>query len=391
MCGRKARGARHEARVGIQATLWGEAGTYRQSGVSNYIRHLVRALAGVPSFGEALVYLPAAAPLADMPAVPHMQARVPLIPLRRPAQRILWEHACLPWALLRDRVDLLHATMNVAPWWTPCPVVVSIMDLAYMRYPHVHPRGRRLYLTAFTRLTVRQARAVIAISHFTRDEVVRLLRVPADRVHVTHLGVDGDFRPLSPDQVAAFRRRRGLPESYLLYLGNLEPRKNLTRLVEAYARLQPTATPLVLAGARGWGYAEIFAQVETLGLSGQILFPGFVPREELPLWYNGAIALVYPSFYEGFGLPPLEAMACGTPVLTSNASSLPEVVGAAGLQVPPEDVAVLAAGLRRMVEDEELRADLRERGLERARQFTWERTARETAALYRQVQEGRGR
>jgi glycosyltransferase involved in cell wall biosynthesis len=234
---------------------------------------------------------------------------------------------------------------------------------------------------------VRRARAVIAISDFTRDEVVRLLHIPAERIHVTYPGVDGSFRPYPPDQVAAFRRQRGLPERYILYVGNLEPRKNLPRLVEAYAQLSYLEIPLVLAGARGWGYAELFQRVEELDLAGQVLFPGFVPPEELPLWYNGAIALVFPSIYEGFGLPPLEAMACGTPVLTSNASSLPEVVGEAGLQVPPNDVEALAAALQRLVQNAELRADLRQRGWERARHFTWERMAQETAALYQRVQE----
>jgi glycosyltransferase involved in cell wall biosynthesis len=378
-------GMKKTRRVGIQAYLWGEAGTYRQSGVSNYIRHLVRGLAGVPGFGEALIYLPSQAPLADLPPVPHILGRAPLVPLRRPVQRILWEHTLFPLLLWKDRVDLLHATMNVAPWWSPCPMIVSIMDLAYMRYPHVHPRGRRFYLTAFTRLTVRRARAIIAISRFTRDEIVRLLQVPAERIHVTHLGVDSDMVPLPPDQVESFRHQRSLPERYLLYLGNLEPRKNLPRLVQAYAHVRHLGVPLVLAGPRGWNYSDLFQTVESLGLAGQVLFPGFVAREELPLWYNGATALLYPSVYEGFGLPPLEAMACGTPVLVSNAASLPEVVGDAGLQVSPEDVDGMATALRRLVEDAGLREDLRQRGLERARGFSWERTAQETAELYREL------
>jgi glycosyltransferase involved in cell wall biosynthesis len=382
------RGKRSRSRrVGIQAYLWGEAGTYRQSGVSSYIRHLVRGLAGVPGFGEALVYLPSTDPLPDLPPVPHLQSRVPLVPLRRPAQRILWEHTLFPFVLWKDRVDLLHATMNVAPWWSPCPVVVSIMDLAYMRYPHVHPRGRRLYLTAFTRLTVRRARAIITISRFTRDEIVRLLHVPAERIHVTPLGVDSNMRPLPANQVESFRQQRGLPERYLLYLGNIEPRKNLPRLVQAYAQVRDLGVPLVLAGPRGWSYSALFQTVETLGLSEQVLFPGFVAQEELPLWYNGATALLYLSLYEGFGLPPLEAMACGTPVLVSNAASLPEVVGDAGLQVSPDDVDGMAAALQRLVQDAGLRQDLHQRGLERARGFSWERTAQETAALYQRLLE----
>jgi glycosyltransferase involved in cell wall biosynthesis len=373
-------------RIGIEAYLWGQAGSYRQSGVSAYVRHLVRGLAGVSLPGEALVYLPFDCQ-ADFPTASHLRGQVSPIPLLRPAQRILWEHTIFPFLLWKDRVRLLHATMNVAPWWSPCPVVVTILDLAYLRYPHVHPPGRRLYLDVMTRLTVRQARAIVAISQYTREEIERLLHVPPARIHIIYLGVDADLRPLPRDQVETFRRQRGLPERYLLYLGNLEPRKNLPRLVQAYARIRKCGVPLVLAGARGWGYAELFELVEKLGLSPQVLFPGFVPRQELPLWYNGAEALVYPSLYEGFGLPPLEAMACGTPVLVSTAASLPEVVGEAGLQVSPDDVEGLAKAMRRLLQDEDLRADLRQRGLMQARRFTWEQMARETAGLYQKLLE----
>ncbi len=372
-------------RIGIEAYLWGEPGTYRQSGVSRYIRSLVRGLAAVTDLGQMLIYLPSAQALADVPRAAQLIGKPAGIPLRRPSQRLLWEHTIFPFLLYRDRVDVLHAAMSVAPWWTPCPIVVTILDLAYMRYPEVHPRARRLYLTAGTRQTVRRARALLAISEYTRQEIIDLLHVPGERIFVTPLGVDADFRPLPPGQVETFRRQHGLPERYILYLGNLEPRKNLPRLVQAYARLGHTSVPLVLAGARGWGYAELFKAVESLGLAERVLFPGFIPREDLPLWYNGATALVYPSFYEGFGLPPLEAMACGTPVMAAQASSLPEVVGDAGLLVPPLDIEGMADGLNRLLEDAELRATLRQRGLERIRHFTWDRTAQETARLYRQL------
>lgn len=375
-------------RIGIQAYLWSRAGSYRQSGVSTYIRHLVRGQASAAGGDEILVYLPSTDPVPDVPLGPHLRVRVSPIPLGHPLVRLGWEHSGFPFTLWRDRVDLLHATMNVAPWWTPCPVVVTIHDLAYLRYPHVHPRGRRIYLSAFTRFTVRRARAVIAVSEYTRGEIGRLLRVPDERTHVIYEGVDADFCPLPQDQVEAFRRRRGLPEHYLLYVGNLEPRKNLVRLVQAYAGLADKGgTRLVLAGARGWGYGDLFQAVDQLGLSGRVLFPGFVPREELPLWYNGAQAFVYPSLYEGFGLPPLEAMACGIPVIVSTAASLPEVVGEAGLQVPPEDVQALTAALQRLLTDKDLKASLVERGLAQAQRFTWERMARETANLYRRVLE----
>ncbi len=376
-------------RIGIEAYLWGEAGSYRQSGVSNYIRHLILGLAGVPVPGEMLVYLPSSDPLPDLPVGARKWARVSPLSLRRPILRIGWENTGLPLLLLKDRIRLLHSTMNVAPWWVPCPFVVTIHDLAYLRYPHVHPRGRRAYLTLLTRWTARRVRAVIAVSTYTAQEVEKLLSLPGERITVIYEGVDADYQPRPRDEVESFRRERGLPERYILCVGNLEPRKNLPRLVEAYARVRAPGVPLVLLGPRGWEYDEIFRRVEALDLSGRVVFPGFVSREELPLWYNGATIMVYPSLYEGFGLPPLEAMACGTPVLTSNSSSLPEVVGTAGLQVPPDDTDAMAAEMQRLLDDATLRSELSQRGVERARLFSWTKMAQETADLYRRLLEER--
>ncbi len=374
-------------RIGIEAYLWGEAGSYRQSGVSTYIRHLVRGLADIPLPEETLVYLPSPEPLADLPAGLH--ARVSPFPLRRPVLRIGWENSALPLLLLKDRVRLLHSTMNVAPWWVPCPFVVTVHDLAYLRYPRVHPRGRRAYLTLMTRWTARRVRAVIAVSAYTAQEVERLLGLPSERIVVIYEGVDADYQPRPRIEVESFRREHGLPEHYILYVGNLEPRKNLPRLIEAYARVRAPGVSLVLLGPRGWEYDEIFRRVEALNLSGRVIFPGFVPREELPLWYNGAMIMVYPSLYEGFGLPPLEAMACGTPVLVSSSSSLPEVVGTAGLQVAPDDTDALAAEMQHLLDDPALRSELSQRGMERARLFSWARMAQETADLYRRLLEER--
>lgn len=373
-------------RVGLEAYLWGRPGSYRQSGVSTYIRHLVQGIGAQEWPGELLVYLPSSDIAQEIPR--RLQARVAPVELHRPAVRILWQHSAFPFLLARDRVSLFHATMNVAPWWTPCPVVVTVHDLAYLRYPEVHPLGRRLYLSALTRLTVRRARAIIAVSRFTREEIVHFFRVPPERIRVIYEGYDPAFRPLPAAEVAAFRKRRNLPERYLLYVGNLEPRKNLPMLVRAFARMatQHDAV-LVLAGPRGWGYAGLFRLIEALGLQERVYFPGFVPAEELPLWYNAAELFVYPSRYEGFGLPPLEAMACGTPVVVSRASSLPEVVGEAAVQVDPGDVDGLARALLQLLTRADLRAMYRERGLEQAQRFSWPHMARETLLLYRELLE----
>jgi glycosyltransferase involved in cell wall biosynthesis len=217
-----------------------------------------------------------------------------------------------------------------------------------------------------------------------------LFGIPPEKVEVVYLGICENFRPLPEGEVEAFRKKRGLPERFILFVGTIEPRKNLTRLIEAFSLLSPLSPlpfpfsplPLVIVGAKGWLYEEVFAKVEELGLEREVIFPGYIPWGELPLWYNAATIFVYPSLYEGFGLPPLEAMACGTPVIASNASSLPEVVGDAGILVSPGDVDGLAEAMKLLLSDETLREDLSRRGLRRAKGFSWEKTAEKTVQVY---------
>ncbi len=367
--------------VGLNAHLLSLARTYRSAGINGYIYNLLVHLARNEDENRYTVYLGE----RRFPAAPPLDIRLSRLPTVKPPVRILWEQIVQPVALRRDGVDLLHALAFVAPLCSPCPSVITIYDLSFLRLPEGFKRLNHLYLSYFTRRSARQARRIIAISESTKRDVVRLLGVPGDRVDVVYCGVDARFRPLDEAQVAAFRRRRGLPERMILFLGTLEPRKNVGRLIEAYARMGDERIGLVIAGAKGWLYEEIFAQVEALGLSNRVLFPGYVPEEEKVLWYNAAELFVFPSLYEGFGLPPLEAMACGTPVITSNVSSLPEVVGAAGLTVDPQDVQALAAAMRRVLGDAELRRAMSEQGQQRARRFSWGRTARETVEVYRRA------
>jgi glycosyltransferase involved in cell wall biosynthesis len=313
--------------------------------------------------------------------------------------RIFWEQVVQPFALRKERVDLLHALAFVTPLLSPCPSVITVYDLSFLLYPESFKRFKRFYLGLFTRLSVRRARRIIAISKSTKHDVVRLLGVSPEKVDVVYCGIDQAFRPLPEDQVASFRSKRGLPERFILFVGTIEPRKNVTRLIEAYADLRFAIRDLrlVIGGAKGWFYEDVFARVEELGLEGEVMFPGYIPVSELPLWYNAAELFVYPSLYEGFGLPPLEAMACGTPVVTANTSSLPEVVGeapgtgsqghSAGLTVDPLDVAGLAEAMRRVLGDEALRQEMRKRGLQRAKGFSWTKTAQETVQVYQRAME----
>jgi glycosyltransferase involved in cell wall biosynthesis len=242
--------------------------------------------------------------------------------------------------------------------------------------------ANRIYLTAATRAAVHRARRVLTISEFTRRDIVRLLNVPEERVEVTYPAAEERFRVLPAEEVAAFRRARDVPEEFIFAFGTLEPRKNLVGLLRAYARLAPPRPPLIAGGGTGWRASPIFDTVRQLGLEKQVTFLGFVAEDELPLWYNAARLFAFPSLYEGFGLPVLEAMACGTPVITSNAASLPEVGGKAVALVAPQDADQLAREMQRVLDDAQLRREMIAAGRIQATRFSWRAMADGTSASY---------
>jgi glycosyltransferase involved in cell wall biosynthesis len=273
----------------------------------------------------------------------------------------------------------------VQPVALPCPGVVTIYDLSFLRYPKSFESRRRMYLRWGTAYSAQRARRVIAISESTKRDIVRLLGVPEGKVDVVACGVDEDFRPVDePGLLDELRKKRNLPPQMLLFVGTIEPRKNLVTLLEAYSVLKERVhpPPLVIGGPKGWRHEEVFSKTEELQLVDDVVFAGYIPREELPLWYNAAEVFVYPSLYEGFGLPPLEAMACGTPVVVSDTSALPEVVGDAGLLVEPSDTEGMALAMQRALTNRDLRRTLRKNGLERANRYTWRRAAQDTVKVY---------
>jgi len=368
--------------VGLNAHLLSLGRNYRGAGINWYIYNLLCHLPRVAGHYRYTAFLSE----RRFSPEPPLAVRLSHLPTVRAPVRIFWEQAIQPVVLRLARVDLLHAMAFVSPLLLPCPAVVTVYDLSFLRFPESFRPLNRFYLRQFTSWSVRRAHRVIAISESTRQDVVRLLGKPAEQVDVVHCGVDGRFYPRDQAAVAAFRRKKGLPERFILFLGTLEPRKNVVSLLEAYAQLVATGggwwPALVIAGAKGWFYQEIFAAVERLNLTDRVVFPGYVPEEEKPWWYNAAELFVYPSLFEGFGLPPLEAMACGTPVIVSDTSSLPEVVGDAGIQVPPGDVMALAEAMAALLHDPVARVDRRERGLARAARFSWRSAAQQTIHVY---------
>ncbi|HSD85245.1 MAG TPA: glycosyltransferase family 1 protein [Anaerolineae bacterium] len=374
---------RPASRIAISAPLLAPPGSYRSAGIHTYIQHSLQHL---PEADPALrLTLLTAHPPAELPA--SIEVWRPRWNTDRPMLRILWEQLALPALVGRAQADVLHATAFVAPIVRSRPTVITIYDVSFALFPQFFRGFNQTYLRVGTRWSARHARRISVISECTRRDVHRLYGVPLDRIDVAYPGVAETLRRADPDRVQEFRRLKNLPDKFLLYLGTLEPRKNLTMLVHAFAQLkreQPEAV-LVLAGGIGWLADETFAAIESCGMKDSVVLPGYVTPEEKAWWYAAATAFVFPSFYEGFGLPPLEAMACGTPVITANTAALPEVVGEAGLLIAPDDVSGWAAALKRIWIDEAYRAELADRGVRQAQPFTWFNTARSLARTYQQV------
>ena len=267
--------------------------------------------------------------------------------------------------------------------------VITVFDLSVLLFPGYHPWARVRAFTEGIARSAARADAIIVISEHTKRDVVKYLGVPQGKIHVVLCAAAARFRPLPSMELDRVLSKYNLEAGkYLLCVGNVEPRKNLVRLVESYDLLRRSVGrehPMVIAGGQGWHNSPIYRKVEELGLRQAVRFLGYVPDDDLPPLLNGALLFVYPSLYEGFGLPPLEAMACGTPVVASNTSSLPEVVGDAALTVDPYDVEGLTKAMEQLLTDQELRNEMRTRGLARAKLFSWERTARETLKVYEEV------
>jgi glycosyltransferase involved in cell wall biosynthesis len=319
------------------------------------------------------------------------QSAVSPISTHNPLGRILWEQTGLPFEATRKRVDLLHGTVNVVPIAFRGPTVVTVHDLSFLRMPEQFPPMKARYLRTAVALSTRRATHVIAVSRNTRQDLIESLDLPEGKISVVYSGASSDFRPMPESEREAFRRARFGGRPMILHVGTLQPRKNIDVLIRAFATARRRAgIPHVLAlvGARGWMYEDLFGLVEREGVTEHVQFVDFVPSEQLPLWYNSADLFAYPSAYEGFGLPVLEAMACGVPVVTSASSSLAELAGDAAITVPPGSQEALELALMRVLGDESLRAELHGKGLSRAAEFTWTRTASDTLAVYHRVLRG---
>lgn len=353
--------------------------TPRFPGIGRYVANLARALAELAPPGPVLLYDPTTPP-----------ARLPssgLAPLPCAASPCgLTQQWRVPRALRRANAQLYHSTYYLMPYLPGAPTVLTVYDLIPLRYPRYFSVAQRLVFAVAHRLALRTARAVLAISEATRADLARAFGAAAEKVTVTPLAAAEQFRPQSPAAIDALRHRVELPDRYALYVGSNKPHKNLARLVEAFASVHrhPACASLRLIIAGRWDprYPEAPTRARQLDVMDRVIFLPDVADDALPALYSGAELFVFASEYEGFGLPVLEAMACGTPVICANRSSLPEVAGDAARLVDPYDVTDLAAAIVELASRPERRAELQARGLAQAARFTWRRTAEQTYAAY---------
>ena len=359
----------------------------QDAGIGRYARELALALHELPDRPE-LTLFHNRQPMHRMPAALAALPRIEMPLGNRSWRALLLSGATLPasYRTVIEQTDLFHGTDALAPY-LKTPTIITIHDLSTTLFPEHHTRSHRLFARLSLPRMARHASAIIADSEATRQDVITHLHIDPTKVHTIHLAVNHyQFYPRDPEEAhAKVAQALNITTPYMLAVGTLEPRKNLSTLLEAYAQLSADVPMLVLTGARGWGDSPLFAAVQQLGLTQRVRFTGNVADELLPYLYSAAQVFVYPSLYEGFGLPVLEALACGTPVITSNTSSLPEVAGDAAILFDPHNPDILADQLTDLLDNQNRRAELSMRGPARALQFTWQSTAQLTMDVYRQV------
>ena len=425
-------------RIGIDAS---RATVARRTGTESYSLNLIRALIALGGEDDLTLYFRNPPAAGQFPAAPRLQLRV--IPFPR-----LWTHLRLSWEMARRPPDVLFVPAHSLPLYAPRASVVTVHDLGYLHYPETHSVSQRMYLEWSTSFSARSAARIIADSQATKQDLIQMYQLPPEKIVVVYPGRDESLQPVRDEAaLARLRQKYNLPQSYLLHVGTIQPRKNLLRLVEAFHLLvsnsnsELTLAPdagysprsgadhgprsgaewgwdaggmqnaessilhsafrttapasvagvphsplgLVLAGRQGWLSQPILDRVRALGLDDRVRVLDYVADEDLAALYSAAELYVFPSLYEGFGFTPLEAMACGTPVVCSRASSLPEVVGDAARLVDPHDVPALAAAMAEMLARPDLRAEMVERGFRQSTKFSWARCAQETLAILREA------
>ncbi len=365
-------------RVGMDARLV----YYRKAGISQYTLRLLEELAAIDKEDEFTVFQ-------------SRKDRSVLVDQSNFRKRSLWtpphhrlEQLLLPLELAAVDLDVLHSPDFIPPFRRNCKSVITVHDLNFLLYPDFLTPESASYYGQIDQ-AVRRCDHIIAVSESTKRDIIHLTGAPEDKITVVHEAAHPIYRPLQDqNQVQEAKMRFGIETDFVLFVSTIEPRKNVPTLLRSYKQLLDNyraGVDLALAGEKGWLFHQVYKLVDELGIKERVHFLGRVSSEDLLGLYNAAQLLVHPAFYEGFGLPPLEAMACGTPVVVSNTSALPEVVGDAALLVDPTEVDELTVAIWRLLSDPDLRRELSEKGLKRARLFSWRKAARQTLKIYRRL------
>ncbi|MBN1976448.1 MAG: glycosyltransferase family 4 protein [Anaerolineae bacterium] len=368
------------------------AAVHRRAGLGRYAESLARALvASAPGRADqcryALFYNQERG-IEPLAGLEHLPARTVALGYK-PWRMLVWlgQFTRVGFDPLLADAELFHATEHLLPPLRSIPTVLTVHDLIFRHLPEHHKPLNRWYLNLALPLYCRRANHIIAVSEHSKRDLVAAYGVAEEEVTVVYEAADPRFRLQPTQAVMDVRARYGLPERYLLFVGTIEPRKNLSRLLAAFeaVRAEGLTDGLVVVGKRGWLYGGFFTRLEESPAKDAVILPGYVPDEDLPAFYAGAQALILPSVYEGFGLPVLEAMACGTPVAASNASCIPEIGGEAALYFDPLDLEAMVEAMRRLLRDAGLQGEMRACGLAQSARFSWERAAAETQAVYEAV------
>jgi len=363
-----------------------------KAGIPTYLSNLLKALAEVDSENRYTLYV------KEVPkdvTIENDNFKIEILPFWPSKFPPYWRHTQLPVKLLSERPDVFLSSSTLPMYYCLSKRVLLVYDVTPWLFPHLSSRGLidrtvRNISKKVTPHAIMHAEAIIAISHSTKRDLVNLFKSDPQKIFVVHGGWDNSvFKPHTDSrEIEGVKRKYKIVGKYIFYLGTLEPRKNISRIIEAFASLRAQEQinrKLVLAGEKGWLYSDIFHKVEKLDLEKDVIFTGYVPQQDLPILMSGADMFVYPSLYEGFGLPPLEAMACRTPVITSNVSSLPEVVGDAGILVNPYSADEIAKAIYQVLSNGELRQRMRQKGFERAKLFSWEKAALQTLKVFQSI------
>lgn len=369
-----------QLRIGIDFT----SASRERAGIGRYARELVRALSRIDHDNQYVLFVPRDAhdELSRFDWSPNF--KIVRAPINERYLAALWHRVRVPLFVeaFIGKVDVFYSPDFLLPPTLARRTLVTVHDLSYVRVPECFPAPLLRYLNNSVPRAVNRANVILADAASTQRDVNDVYHVPLEKIKVLYSGVDPRFNPNVSFESQARVRELTHGNPYLLSVSTIQPRKNYSRLIEAFAKIANTQyairnMQLVIAGGRGWMFEEVFQTVERLGLQDRVIFPSFFSDKDLPALYAGATLFVYPSLYEGFGLPVAEAMACGVPIVSSNASSLPEVGGDAVLYFDPRNVDGMAEAMQRALSDESLRAQMRAKGFEQAKQFTWEKAARE--------------